>query len=158
MNGKTHIAMAVLITHAAVLLVLTISSDLWAEDYDYTFRVPVELNNIPADIKKAYVRVIVRDIDETHSSGSTANVVGRGYHTIDLLAAGGNVNETVVLQFNVNSGRAMSEAKSYRVYLFFPQRDDDGIGRWACEVMRTDGGWPHDPSKPCIDQYIRAMP
>lgn len=122
---------------------------------DFTFRVPVELHRIPADIRTLMVNVVVYDstLDPEHSSTGENQRVGAGF-SAPIPIVGGEFTDTVTVLLNAayDQGRRPEEAYYYDVYLLL--QGPPGYEGGCATAMRLDGAYPHDPARPVRCSYF----
>ena len=133
----TKIYLLVITILSSALLVFitpgTVSAD---RTYHFTFRVPVELNNIPKELTSWGISVRITDIHGTLIADSMKSFSVRGFFK-------GNI----VLRFNAKPGANAASAKWYSVSLSVldPKRK---MRDRPERVMKLSGPWPYDQAKP----------
>jgi hypothetical protein len=119
---------------------------------DFTFRVPVVLHKIPADIKTVSVSVAVYDAtwDQEHPAVGDHRV---GYGGAGTAIENGEFTDTMTVSFNASYElrKRPEEAVWYEVNLLL--YGPPGYGGGCVGVMDLNGPYPYDPAQPLVYGY-----
>jgi len=141
---KTKIYLLVIMILSSSLIVFITPSTVYADrTYHFTFRVPVELNNIPSTLSSWRIWI--------HISGPADSKIGDKYVRFSVSK---NFNGTKVIRFDADRGKNPRDAMRFIVQLQVLNG-----GRWqnACGVIKSGGVFERDTSKPVRcqeDKYI----
>jgi hypothetical protein len=120
---------------------------------DFTFRVPVALHRIPADIKTVSVSVAVYDAtwDQEHPTVGDHRV---GYGGAGAAIENGEFTDTMTVSFNASYElrKRPEEAVFYEVNLLL--YGPPGYQGGCLSAMGLDGQYPYDTSQPILCQHI----
>jgi hypothetical protein len=120
---------------AGSILILLNPSNVSADrTYHFTFRVPVELNNIPSELRSWRIQIFIIGIADS--------LIAEKYHSFTVNR---RYNGTRVVKFDAKRGKNPRDAVEYRVHLQVLHG-----GRWqnACGVIGPGGSYERDTSKP----------
>lgn len=121
---------------------------LHAQEKNFTFRIPVELYSIPADIKSFSVNVEIYD-REFNAEGYPipGSLIGYGNPGLIPIVDGEYV-DTVVVSFNEGLRKDPAKAVFWSVVLtlFGPPGYQGGV----FNAMGPDTPYPYDPTKPLV--------
>jgi len=137
-----------------VVAILLCGGLLYAEDF--TFNAPVELHNIPVDIKTFSVSVEVYD-KEFSGGYPAANSTRIGYgNSPQIPIANGEYVGTITIKFNAVPGKKPEKAIVYDGWLglFGPTGYQGG----CLVAMGLDGPYPYDPQKPRVCEFYSRLP
>jgi hypothetical protein len=119
---------------------------------DFTFRVPVALHKIPADIKTVSVSVVVYDAtwDQEHPAVGNHRV---GYGGVGATIENGEYADTMTVSFNAlyELRKRPEEAVLYEVHLLL--YGPPGYQGGCLSAMGLDGQYPYDTSQPILCYY-----
>jgi hypothetical protein len=122
---------------------------------DFTFRVPVALHSIPADVKTLAVTVQVYDAtwDPKTPTAVEGHIVAHGSSS-SLTIENGEFSDTVSVSFNALYAlrRRPEEAVFYRVGLGL--YGPPGYQGGCLNAMASDGPYPYDPGQPILCDYF----
>lgn len=134
-----------------LVVVLAIAAAAVANAADFTFRVPVSLHKIPAEIKTLGVSVQVFDAtwDPALPSAVEGRCVGYG-NAWGMTIENGEFSDTVVVSFNASYDlrRRPEEAVYYKVGLAL--YGPPGYQGGCLNAMALDGPYPYDPGQPIL--------
>jgi hypothetical protein len=113
---------------------------------DFTFHVPVALHNIPSQVSKWLVWIMLDD--EYH------NRVAEGQ--VNLNVTNGEYVGTVTVAFNARPGYQAATAKTYVIWLECSLTMGNNYDM-PDKIMKTTGQYPYDPSKPYVKEIRGSM-
>lgn len=113
---------------------------------DFTFNVPVALHNIPVQVGKWLVWIMLDD--EYH------NRVAEGitYFTVTT----GEYVGTVTVAFNARPGYQAATAKTYVIWMQCGLTNQNSYNM-PNVLMKTGGQYPYDPSKPYVAEIRGSL-
>jgi hypothetical protein len=138
-----------------LVAVLALTTVAVADAADFTFRVPVSLHKIPAEIKTLGVSVQVFDAtwDPAIPNATEGRRVGFG-GAWGMTIENGEFSDTLVVSFDASYDlrRRPEEAVYYQVglALYGPPGYQGGY----MNAMALDGPYPYDPDQPVLCDYF----
>jgi hypothetical protein len=128
-----------------------------ARAHDFTFRVPVELHHLPAGVVRVMVSTVVYDgtWDQAHPSLGEHRI-GFGESEVATIQDG-EFSDTLTVQFSASPSfrRRPEEGVFYQVDMRLGTAD--GTGGACLTVMKSDGPYPYDPSRPLVCTYVGRL-
>jgi len=146
----------IIISTCLTALLLILGTPLFSSPgtHHFTFRVPVELKRIPAELNQW--RVWVEIWSERENGNPGTGLVARAYKEFAL--RNGAYAGTLTLTADCEPGGAAQpeHANRYSVAL---QIKDPRNGQWtnADFLMRAGAPWPHDPNHPFNHRIERKL-
>jgi hypothetical protein len=127
-----------------VLMLLSFVSISYAEDF--TYNVPVEINNLHPDLKVGQISCSLIN--------KTSEMIGKGSANFDIV--NGNYSGTVVVKFNTSIPSNNVNAYKWACALYLSKNYLPTPNDIARDVTKIGGPYPRDTSKPFKD-YTEGM-